>query len=98
VEKEGELFQSESFGVSVYHRGDKDFSRFGFIVSNKISPDAFQRSRIKRVLKEAVRQNWPDIASGCDIVFLAKPLCSKKSTVELMSEAKERLKKIKILK
>lgn len=98
VKEEGKLFQSESFGVGVYQRGDKDFSRFGFIVSNKISADAFQRNRIRRVLKEVVRQNWSDIVSGCDIVFLVKPVSVKKSTIDLMQEAKEALRKIKVLR
>ena len=97
VEENGQLFQSESFGVAVYQRGDKDFSRFGFIVSNKISPDAVQRNRIKRALKEAIRQNWVDVVYGLDAVFLAKPVSLRKSTVDLMSETKETLKKIKIL-
>lgn len=98
VEEKGQLFQSESFGIAVYQRGDKNPPKFGFIVSNKISPDAVQRNRIKRALKEAIRQNWIDVVYGLDAVFLAKPVSLRKSTVELMQETVSTLRKIKILK
>lgn len=98
VEKEGQLYQSEAFGLAVYRRGDKEFSRFGFIVSNKISGDSFMRNRIKRALKEAIRQNFTYIKPGADLVFLVKTTALKKSTVDLMTETKQMLQKTKVLK
>lgn len=98
VEAEGKLFQSESFGASVYERGDKEVSRFGFIVSSKISKEAVQRNRIKRALSEAIRYEMAYIKPGFDVVFLAKHPSSKKSTEELMREVREFLPKVGITK
>lgn len=98
VEKDGKVFQSESFGLSVLRRGDENISRFGFIVSNKISGDAVQRNRIKRALKAAVKYSLTEMGGGTDVVFLAKPSSLTKSTDLLILEAKQALREAKLLK
>lgn len=47
------------------------YSRFGFSVSKRIG-NAVVRNRIKRRLKEAVRQRINEIRTGKDIVFIAR--------------------------
>ena len=98
VEKDGTIIQSDSFGLSVLNREDKNTSRFGFIVSNKISGDAVQRNRIKRALKSAVKYSLTEIPNGYDVVFLAKPTGLRKSTDLIILEAKQALKEAKLLK
>ena len=98
VEREGTLFQSDSFGVAVLDRGDTESPRFGFIVSGKVSKEAVQRNRIKRALSESVRYELTTIKPGVDVVFLAKQICTAKSTDMLMREVKEVLPKVGILK
>ncbi len=98
VEKDGKVFQSESFGLSVLKRGDEDVSKFGFIVSNKISGDAVQRNRIKRALKSAVKYSLTEIGAGTDVVFLAKPSSLRKPTQLLVWEAKDALRSVNLLK
>lgn len=91
VQKKGKVFQSQSFGVAYLKREDKEFSKFGFVVSNKVSPDAVNRNRIKRALSEAVRQSLKEIKKGNNIVFLVKQAATRRSTDELMRETKEAL-------
>ncbi|MBI4157919.1 ribonuclease P protein component [Candidatus Woesebacteria bacterium] len=91
VQKKGKVFQSESFGVAYLKREDKDLSRFGFIVSNKVSPDAVNRNRIKRALSEAVRQFLQEIKKGHSVVFLVKQAATRNSTDKLMKETKTAL-------
>jgi ribonuclease P protein component len=98
VENEGRLFQSDSFGVAVLERNDTESPRFGFIVSGKISKEAVQRNRIKRALSEAIRYELTMVKKGVDVVFLAKQICTRKSTDVLMREVKEVLPKVGILK
>lgn len=88
VKKEGKLFQRSLFGVIVLKKSPKENSRFGFIVSTKISKHAPQRNRIKRALREAVRHHLYIIGKGYDIVFLPKKETARKSTDELMKEVK----------
>jgi ribonuclease P protein component len=97
VEKEGKIFQSDSFGVAYYLRGDKETSSFGVIVSKKISGEAAMRNRIKRAIFEAVRQSWIDVKSGFDVVFLVKMPSLRKSTEELMRETKVALKEAGVM-
>lgn len=92
VESQGKILQSPSFGLAYYSRGDAANSRFGFIISTKISKDSTDRNRIKRALNEAVRFQMADIKNGFDVVFLAKHLALRKSTPELMNETRQALK------
>lgn len=94
VKAEGKFFQAEDFAALVLKRGDTALSRFGFVVSNKISSLSTQRNRIKRALNEAVRHNLASIGKGCDMVFLAKKSIAKKSTEEIMREIDLLVKKI----
>lgn len=89
VRNEGKLFQSKNFGVSIYFRNDDTNSRFGFVVSTKISKNATQRNRIKRALNESVRHNLYILKNGYDVVYLAKPSIESVSTDEIMAENKE---------
>lgn len=93
VEQEGQLLQSDSFGLAFYNRQDQENSHFGFIVSLKMSKEAVQRNRIKRALSEAVRYLLKDMQPGYDIVFLTKPESLRRSTDQLMKETKAALER-----
>jgi ribonuclease P protein component len=47
-------------------------SRFGFIVSTKISKKAVVRNQVKRRMREAVRLIFDKIQPGNDVVLIAK--------------------------
>ena len=98
VQNQGRLLSCESFGLGVYDRKDLEHSNFGFIVSTKISKEAVARHRIARALSEAVRLLLTEIKPGFDVVFLAKPICLKKSTDILMHEVQPMLSKADLLK
>lgn len=98
VQNEGRLLSFDSFGLAVYARGDSEHSNFGFVVSTKISKEAVARHRIARALSEAIRLLLTEIKGGYDVVFLAKPICLKRSTEELMREVQPALERFKLLK
>ena len=98
VEDKGKVFQFEDFGVSYLDRQDDETSRFGIIVSNKISKDAVDRNRIKRALREAIRQSLWEVKKGRSVLFLAKTTIAKKSTEEIMRQVREALEKLGITK
>jgi ribonuclease P protein component len=47
-------------------------SRFGFIVSNKVSKSAVRRNRIKRLLREAIRLHQAQVPPGFDAAILVR--------------------------
>jgi ribonuclease P protein component len=98
VEGQGQVVQSDSFGLAYFERGDADPPRFGFIVSTKVSKESVQRNRIKRAMAEAVRYSLTDLKKGFDVVFLAKQRSAKTDTSKIMPEVKEALKKANLLK
>ena len=48
-------------------------SRFGFVVSKKVSLKATERNKIKRKLSEAVKDLLPFLKKGFDVVLLVAP-------------------------
>ncbi|MEK7061362.1 MAG: ribonuclease P protein component [Patescibacteria group bacterium] len=98
VEQMGKITQSDSFGIAVFDRKDEDVSNYGFIVSNKISPESTNRNRVKRALKAAVRYELGQLKSGMDIVFLAKQKILRKSTEDIIHEVRIALKEANLYK
>jgi ribonuclease P protein component len=60
-------------GVRVVSRGDIHPSRFGFIVSTKVSKKAVVRNRIRRRLQAIIRVDRTSIIPGLDVVVIASP-------------------------
>lgn len=55
-----------------YIKNDLEFSRFGFIISNRISKKAVVRNKIKRQLREIIRLNYDKLPVNYDIVIYSK--------------------------
>jgi ribonuclease P protein component len=98
VKEKGRLYQTNDFGVCILKREDKKVSRFGFVISAKISKLAVHRNRINRSLIEAVRQNLDLVPNGFDIIFLVKKGIANKTTNEIMKQVELFLKEKKYLK
>jgi len=56
-----------------YLKNDLAFSRFGLIVSNKVSKKASTRNLIKRRIREILRLNLKSIKTGYDILIVVSP-------------------------
>ncbi len=50
----------------------QSFSRFSIIISAKVAKKAVIRNRLRRQIKEILRQNFDKIKPGLDIVLIAK--------------------------
>lgn len=72
--------------------------RVGVLIGKKISKKATIRNKIKRRLKELVRQNLEKIEKGLDLVFIPCPEIKNKNFIELKSLFFQILKKAQILK
>ncbi|MCX6764615.1 MAG: ribonuclease P protein component [Candidatus Nealsonbacteria bacterium] len=72
-------------------------SRFGFIVSQKVSKKAVIRNKTKRRMRAAVTNRKNFIKKGLDIVVMAKKGAERKNFLEIEEELVNLLKKIKVL-
>jgi len=60
----------EGFLFLKIDKNDLNVSRFGFVVSQKISKKAVVRNKLKRQLREIVRSALPKIKKGIDVVII----------------------------
>jgi ribonuclease P protein component len=73
------------------------YSRFGFVVSKKVSKRAVERNRAKRLMSEAIRLTDEKIKSGFDIVFISKSGIVNKSMEEIKKSVEKLLKRSGLL-
>lgn len=98
IKDEGNLYKGKAFGLVVLKTEKENPSRFAFIVSTKISKKAVERNRVKRKLKEAVRQLLGKINNGFDVLFLAKKSLLDKTDKEIKEETEKLFKEAGITK
>ncbi|XOB42754.1 MAG: ribonuclease P protein component [Candidatus Nealsonbacteria bacterium] len=72
-------------------------SRFGFVVSLKVSKKAVVRNKVKRRLREIVRARIKDIKKGIDVVLIALPDSATKEFEETEKLVEKLFKKAGIL-
>lgn len=80
--RKGKILQGAFFGL-VFQPNDQR-AKFGVIISNKISPLAVERNRIKRLLYRAVEDKMAD-KTGL-FLFLAKRACLEADLASLKKE------------
>ncbi len=83
-----------SFLFIKYRKNGLDTSRFGFIVSVKVSKKAVERNRIRRILSEAVRGRI-DGLGGYDIAVFATKKIIMADKKDVIEDFLEMLNKIK---
>ncbi|MDP3882971.1 MAG: ribonuclease P protein component [Candidatus Staskawiczbacteria bacterium] len=76
-------------------KNNLDYSRFGFVVSGKVSKKAVDRNKIRRRLSEIVKKEV--IKAGLDLVFISLSSAKGKSFSELKKETQTILIKAKAL-
>jgi|SRR6056297_1035548 len=72
-------------------------NRFGVIVSNKVSKKAVERNRIKRILREIIKDYREETRPGLDIVVIALPPSRERTFSQLKDSYYKHLKKLKFL-
>lgn len=89
VRQNGKFASTPFFSVSFLDRKDKEPSRFGFIVSKKLSTKSNVRNKVKRILRELVRKNLKSVKAGFDFVIIAKSGILTQSNATIESKLKE---------
>ena len=94
--KKGAGFKNSSFILKVLKNG-LEYSRFGFVVSQKVSKKAVERNKIRRRLSEIIKNNFKNTKKGLDLVFVSLPEVKNKDFGQLRVEIKSILTKAKCL-
>ncbi len=93
---QGKSFKHDCLVLRILEN-DLGYNRFGFVVSKKVSKKAVVRNRIKRMLREIVRQGDVKIKEGFDIVVIALIGIENKKFQEIKKEFLNLILKTKIL-
>ena len=72
-------------------------SRFGFIINNKVSKKAVVRNKIKRKLRETIRNNLSEIKKGVDVAVVVLPGFKENNLKTIGEVLNNLLKKAKII-
>jgi len=68
----GKGFKQDSLYLKIKNN-DLEFSRFGFVISKKVSKKAVVRNKIKRRLREILKAKLPNIKKGIDGIIVVNP-------------------------
>ena len=94
--KKGKGFKNGFLALRVINNNLPE-SRFGFVISKKVSQKAVIRNKIKRRLGEIIRADMKKIKKGSDIVFISLPGLEKNNFLEIKELVKNILKKAGLL-
>jgi len=89
---------SEHFVSLKVLKNDLIVSRFGFIVSNKVSKSAALRNRAKRRLRECIRIVQDRVKGGFDCLFISKKGIVERGFAEISADVEKLLKRSGILR
>lgn len=83
-DKKKRIFSRKSdFFVIKTSTNNLDFSRFGIVISAKVSKSAVARNRIKRTIFDFVRLNKFQEIAGNDVLIIVLPLAAKLTKQEI---------------
>ncbi|MCZ2845392.1 MAG: ribonuclease P protein component [Candidatus Bathyarchaeota archaeon] len=68
------------------------FSRWSFIVPSRVSKEAIERNRLKRLIREGFQKEIRDIKPGFDGIILARATALKQNYKEINKEIDNLLK------
>ncbi|MEA3344329.1 MAG: ribonuclease P protein component [Patescibacteria group bacterium] len=96
VFKKGKAHKEDFLFIKIAENGLKD-SRFGFVVSKKVSKKALDRNRIKRQLRGLIKEKLPNIKKGLDIIILVIPGLKDQDFLQLSETIDKIFKNAKIV-
>lgn len=92
--KKGKSFKSDFLIVKI-NENNLNRPRFGFVVSKKVSNKSVVRNKIKRRLREIVRERIKRIKNrGIDGIFIALPDIKKQNFKEIEKVVENLFKKV----
>lgn len=70
--KQGKSYYTKLLGAKTLG-SQLEFNRFGIVISTKVSKKATERNKLKRQIRQALRELDKNLKSGFDLVIMALP-------------------------
>ena len=96
VFKNGESIKNGFLAFKILKNNLKE-SRFGFVVSKKVSNKATIRNKVKRRLRDATHALLKEVKKPTDVVVVSLPGIEKKDFLEIQKLISDSFKKLKII-
>ena len=97
VFKKGKLL-AKDFLILRVAKNNLKITRVGLVVSQKVSKKAVLRNKVKRKIREAVRNNIKKINLGYDLIFFTKKGIERKSFLEIKKTVESLFAQAKLFK
>lgn len=97
VYKNGGFLASDLFNLNFLLTKEPN-TRIGIVISKKILKKAFQRNKLKRRIREVLKNLYPRIKPGFDVIITVKKEALAKSFAELEIELFRQLQKKELVK
>jgi ribonuclease P protein component len=94
--KQGKSARSDVLSCKIL-KNNLSESRFGFIVSKKVSGKATVRNKVKRRLRSVIQKELQNIKKSSDIIIIALPGIEKKTFLQTQELVSGLCKKINII-
>lgn len=94
--KKGKGFKENFLFIRVV-KNDLEATRFGFVVSKAFSKKATSRNKIKRRLRELIKEKETEIKKGFDVVLVVMKGLEKQDVLETEKTVNSLFKKAKLL-
>ena len=76
----------------------RDLSRIAVVVSKKTEKKATKRNKVKRIVREAVKEIYLNLSDGYDIILNVKKEALEASKEDIKKDLLETLKKLRVVK
>lgn len=96
VFKQGNKCFVALFGIKIL-KNDLGYSRFGIIISSKISKKAVVRNKVRRRISETFRLNLKNFKSGFDVIIICRKPIIKASYQDIEKEILNSAKRLKLI-
>ena len=97
VRKFGRLYHSPFFSLYLIKEKNQQPSRFGFVVSTKVSKSAVKRNSLKRLLRHPVEENLDKINPGFSLGFWVRGRALSAPAPDVSREVFQSLKQTGVL-
>lgn len=97
LRSKGRRFNSSFFALVVAKAKDASSLRFGFVVSTKLDKRATVRNRLKRILREVIRERLPRFKNGFDVAFYIRSGMVRKTYAQVAAEVDYLLSKTPLI-